>query len=110
MKNALETRLGMFGALVAVGAVCLLELGGGLSWFKSGRTVRARSSSAIEGGRGTCPLMYANQWLSFGGFVSPTIIGREHPIPGTIFLFGYRPMIASASSMIFRSISLNSLK
>jgi phospholipid/cholesterol/gamma-HCH transport system substrate-binding protein len=45
MKNSLETRLGMFGALVAVGAVCLLELGGGLSWFKSGRTVRARFNS-----------------------------------------------------------------
>jgi phospholipid/cholesterol/gamma-HCH transport system substrate-binding protein len=35
----------MFGALAAVGAFCLLEIGGGLNWFKSGRTVRARFNS-----------------------------------------------------------------
>jgi len=45
MKYSLETRLGMFGALAAVGAFCLLEIGGGLNWFKSGRTVRARFNS-----------------------------------------------------------------
>jgi phospholipid/cholesterol/gamma-HCH transport system substrate-binding protein len=45
MKYSLETRLGMFGALAAVGAFCLLEVGGGLNWFKSGRTVRARFNS-----------------------------------------------------------------
>lgn len=45
MKNSLETRLGIFGALVAVGAFCLLEIGGGVNWFKAGRTVRARFNS-----------------------------------------------------------------
>ncbi len=45
MKNSLETRLGIFGALVAVGAFCLLEIGGGVNWFKPGRNVRARFTS-----------------------------------------------------------------
>jgi phospholipid/cholesterol/gamma-HCH transport system substrate-binding protein len=42
MRNSLETRLGIFAALVVIGAFLLLEVGGGLNWFKGGRSVRAR--------------------------------------------------------------------
>lgn len=48
MRNSLETRLGMFAALTAVGAFLLLELGGGMSWFKSGRTIRAQFSGVQD--------------------------------------------------------------
>jgi phospholipid/cholesterol/gamma-HCH transport system substrate-binding protein len=41
MRNSLETRLGMFFALSVIAAFLLLELGGGVRWFRSGRTVRA---------------------------------------------------------------------
>jgi phospholipid/cholesterol/gamma-HCH transport system substrate-binding protein len=45
MKSSLETRLGMFAALVAVATFLLIELGGGLNWFKPGHSVRARFTS-----------------------------------------------------------------
>ncbi len=41
MRNSLETKLGVFFALVVVAAFLLLEVAGGGAWFKSGRTIRA---------------------------------------------------------------------
>jgi phospholipid/cholesterol/gamma-HCH transport system substrate-binding protein len=41
MRNSLETKLGLFFALVVIAAFLLLELAGGASWFKSGKTIRA---------------------------------------------------------------------
>ncbi len=41
MRNSLETRLGIFFALVVIAAFLLLELAGGANWFRPGRTVRA---------------------------------------------------------------------
>lgn len=41
MKNTLETRLGIFFALAFIAAVVVLELAGGLDWFKGGYQVSA---------------------------------------------------------------------
>jgi phospholipid/cholesterol/gamma-HCH transport system substrate-binding protein len=42
MKNTLETRLGLFFALVLIASVILIEMIGGLEYFKSGYRLRAR--------------------------------------------------------------------
>jgi phospholipid/cholesterol/gamma-HCH transport system substrate-binding protein len=45
MKNTLETRLGLFFALVLIAAVLVVEMIGGLDFFKGGYRLRARFSS-----------------------------------------------------------------
>lgn len=42
MKNTLETRLGLFFALVLIASVILIEMIGGLEFFKKGYRLRAR--------------------------------------------------------------------
>ena len=46
MRNSLETRLGLFFALVAVTAFVLFEVAGGVRWFSRGDEVRARFKTA----------------------------------------------------------------
>ncbi len=46
MRNSLETRLGLFFALVVVAGFILFELAGGGRWFVRGQEVRARFKSA----------------------------------------------------------------
>ena len=48
MKNTLETRLGIFFALALIAATLILELIGGVDFFKRGTTVRARFNSVME--------------------------------------------------------------
>jgi len=48
MKNSLETRLGMFFAMVFIAGLVLLELAGGLDFFRKGVEVRARFDSVNE--------------------------------------------------------------
>lgn len=48
MRNSLETRLGLFFALVVVAAFLMLEIGGGTGWFKSGKTIRANFRSVQD--------------------------------------------------------------
>ena len=46
MRNSLETRLGLFFALVAVTGFVLFEVAGGVRWFTHGDEVRARFKTA----------------------------------------------------------------
>ena len=48
MKNTLETRLGMFIALAMIAAFIILEIIGGLDFFKPGYHLRARFNSIQE--------------------------------------------------------------
>jgi phospholipid/cholesterol/gamma-HCH transport system substrate-binding protein len=48
MKSTLETRLGLFFALILLAALILLEFVGGLDFFRRGVTVRARFDSVQE--------------------------------------------------------------
>ena len=48
MKNTLETRLGLFFALVVIAAFLLFELIGGGALFARGREVRAQFASARD--------------------------------------------------------------
>jgi phospholipid/cholesterol/gamma-HCH transport system substrate-binding protein len=48
MKNSLETRLGLFFALTLLAAVFVLEMAGGMDFFKPGYHLRARFSTAQE--------------------------------------------------------------
>jgi phospholipid/cholesterol/gamma-HCH transport system substrate-binding protein len=48
MKNTLETRLGLFFALVLIAAVILIEIIGGLDFFKGGYHLRARFNSVQD--------------------------------------------------------------
>ncbi|MBI3417369.1 MAG: MCE family protein [Verrucomicrobia bacterium] len=48
MKNTLETRLGIFFALALVAAILIVEMAGGIDWFKQGTYVRARFNSVLE--------------------------------------------------------------
>jgi phospholipid/cholesterol/gamma-HCH transport system substrate-binding protein len=48
MRNTLETRLGLFFALAIIAAFLLLELVGGLSFFKKGDTLRTRFNNVQE--------------------------------------------------------------
>lgn len=48
MRNTLETRLGLFFALAAIAAVVIIEMLGGLSFFKPGRLVRARFNTVQD--------------------------------------------------------------
>lgn len=48
MKNTLQTRLGIFFALAIVAAVVLLELAGGLEYFKRGYQISALFSTVQE--------------------------------------------------------------
>ena len=45
MRNSLETRLGIFFALVVIAAFLLLELGGGTRWFRSTHSLTATFKS-----------------------------------------------------------------
>lgn len=48
MKNSLETRLGVFFALVVIAAIVVLELAGGTDLFKRGYHLRGRFKNAQE--------------------------------------------------------------
>lgn len=48
MKNTLETRLGIFFALALVAAILIVDMAGGVDWFKQGTYVRARFNSVQE--------------------------------------------------------------
>ncbi|HTH49002.1 MAG TPA: MlaD family protein, partial [Candidatus Limnocylindria bacterium] len=48
MKNSLETRLGLFFALVVIAALMLFEMIGGGGLFSRGHPVRAQFSSARD--------------------------------------------------------------
>lgn len=48
MKNSLETRLGLFFALAFVAGLVLLEVAGGLDFFRKGVEIRARFDSVNE--------------------------------------------------------------
>lgn len=48
MRNTLETRLGLFFALAFVAGLVLLELAGGLDFFRQGVEIRARFNSVNE--------------------------------------------------------------
>lgn len=48
MKNTLETRLGIFVALIVIAAVLIIETVGGPEWFKRGYRVHALFHSAQE--------------------------------------------------------------
>ena len=48
MKNSLETRLGVFFALVVIAAFVLVEMIGGASFFHRGKEVRAYFESVRE--------------------------------------------------------------
>lgn len=48
MRNTLETRLGLFFALAAIAAVVIIEMLGGLSFFKKGHLVRARFNTVQD--------------------------------------------------------------
>jgi phospholipid/cholesterol/gamma-HCH transport system substrate-binding protein len=48
MKNSLETRLGLFFALALIAAIILIEMIGGLDFFKKGYHVRSLFNSVLE--------------------------------------------------------------
>ena len=48
MKNSLETRLGVFFALTFIAAVLVLEIAGGMDFFKSTYRLKARFATAQE--------------------------------------------------------------
>lgn len=48
MKDSLETRLGMFVALVLIAAIVVLEMAGGLERFKGGTRVAADFNNVLE--------------------------------------------------------------
>lgn len=48
MRNTLETRLGLFFALALIAGLLLLELAGGLEFFRRGVSIRARFTSVNE--------------------------------------------------------------
>ena len=48
MKNTLETRLGVFFALVMIAAVIMIEMIGGFEFFKPGMTLQARFNSVQD--------------------------------------------------------------
>ncbi len=48
MRNSLETRLGLFFALALIAGLVLLELAGGLDFFRKGVEIRARFTSVNE--------------------------------------------------------------
>lgn len=52
MKSSLETRLGLFFALIVLAAVLLLEMTGSVDFFRRGVTVRARFPTVQELQRG----------------------------------------------------------
>lgn len=48
MKNTLETRLGIFFALALLAGIIIIEMVGGLEYFRPGRNIRARFNSVME--------------------------------------------------------------
>ena len=48
MKNTLETRLGLFFALALIALIFIIEMVGGLEFFKRGYTIHTRFSNALE--------------------------------------------------------------
>ncbi len=48
MKNTLETRLGLFFALALLAGIIIIEMVGGLEYFRLGRHIRARFSNVME--------------------------------------------------------------
>jgi phospholipid/cholesterol/gamma-HCH transport system substrate-binding protein len=48
MKNTLETRLGLFFALALIALIFIIEMVGGLEFFKRGYLVQTRFSNALE--------------------------------------------------------------
>lgn len=48
MKNTLETRLGLFFALALLAGIIIIEMVGGLEYFRLGRHIRARFNNVME--------------------------------------------------------------